>query len=321
MGFARSSGDGCAGAVADAVAANPAPDVRVGAVEAGGTKFRCALVRGDGDVLADGRIPTTEPAETLARVVGFFAEAQRRHGAAQAFGIGSFGPLDLAPGSPTYGRLLRTPKAGWAGVDLRQLLQERFGRPVAIDTDVNAAALAEAERGAGRGLRSLAYVTVGTGIGGGVVREGRTLRGAMHPEMGHILVRRDPRDTAFAGTCPFHGDCLEGLASGPAIQARWGAPLDALGAPVDALEIIGGYLAQLVVSIALLTACERIVIGGGVMTQAALWARIRTATRRLVNGYLPMLRDEASLADYLVPPALGERSGIMGAALLAERLL
>ncbi|MDE2295404.1 MAG: ROK family protein [Gammaproteobacteria bacterium] len=293
----------------------------IGAVEAGGSKFQCALVRGDGQVLADRRIPTTDPGETLARVLGFFAEAQHRLGAARAFGIGTFGPVDLDPGSPTYGRLLTTPKPGWAGTDVRQALIERFERPVAIDTDVNAAALAEARCGAGRGLRSLVYVTVGTGIGGGVVQDGRTLHGSTHPEMGHILVRRDPRDAGFAGVCPFHGDCLEGLASGTAIEARWGARLDALATSTDALDLIGGYLAQLVVSIALLTACERIVIGGGVMTHGALLPRIRNAASRFINGYLPVARADPTLEAYLVPPALGERSGIIGAALLAQRML
>ncbi len=271
-------------------------------------------------MLAECLIPTTAPQTTLARVVEFFVEAQERFGAARAFGIGSFGPIDLDPGSPTYGRLLRTPKPGWAGADVRQALIERFERPVAIDTDVNAAALAEAEHGAGRGLRSLAYVTVGTGIGGGVIHDGRTRYGSTHPEMGHIVVRRDPRDGGFAGVCPFHGDCLEGLASGPAIQARWGAPLDSLAARSDALDIIGGYLAQLVVSIALLTACERIVIGGGVMTDGALLPRIREAASRFISGYLPVARGDPTLEGYLVPPALGERSGIIGAALLAQRM-
>ena len=300
--------------------APPPADALVGAVEAGGTKFRCALVRDAGDVLAECRIPTTEPQATLGRVVEFFAEAQRRFGAARAFGIGTFGPADLDPRSPGYGRLLMTPKPGWAGVDVRKPLIERFGRPVALDTDVNVAALAEAERGAGRGFRSLAYVTVGTGIGGGVIFDGRMRYGAMHPEMGHIVVRRDPRDREFTGVCPFHGDCLEGLASGPAIRARWGRPLDALDDHGEALDIIGGYLAQLVVALARLTACERIVIGGGVMTDGALLPRVRAAASRLVNGYWPVARGDATLMEYLVPPALGERSGITGAALLAQRM-
>ena len=293
-------------------------DSLVGAIEAGGTKFQCALVRGDGAVLADRRIPTTEPGETLTRVLGFFADAQQRFGAVQAFGIGTFGPADLDPRSPTYGRLLMTPMPGWAGADIRGALIERFGRRVAVDTDVNAAALAEAQIGAGRGLRSLAYVTVGTGIGGGVIHDGRPVHGSMHPEMGHIVVRRDPRDREFGGVCPYHGDCLEGLASGPAIQARWGAPLDALDAGHDALDIVGDYLAQLVVSIALVTACERIVIGGGVMAHGALLPRVRAAASRFINGYLPVARRDATLERFLVAPALGERSGLIGAALLAR---
>jgi fructokinase len=293
----------------------------VGAIEAGGTKFQCALVRGADTVLASRRIPTTSPPETLGAVVRFFAEAQAEFAPAEAFGIGTFGPVDLDTGSATHGRILPTPKAGWSGADLRAPLQARFRRPVAIDTDVNAAALAEAAFGAGRALRSLAYVTVGTGIGGGVVLDGQALHGMLHPEMGHIVVRRDPRDLDFAGTCPFHRDCLEGLASGPAVEARWGAPLDALAPEHPAADVIGGYLAQLAVAIVLLIACERIVFGGGVMTNGKVLTHVRRRARELLGGYLPVARVSGDLTDFLVPPGLGERSGLVGAALLAHGLL
>ena len=296
----------------------PQSDRRVlGAIEAGGTKFRCALVRGVDEVLASRRIPTSSPQATLGAVVEFFAAAEREFGAADAFGVAAFGPVDLDAASPSYGRILPTPKAGWSGTDLRAPLIARFGRPVAIDTDVNAAARAEAALGAGRSCRSLAYVTVGTGIGGGVIRDGVPLRGLMHPEMGHIPVRRDPRDGSFAGVCPFHGDCLEGLASGPAIEARWGGPLDRFAPPHPALEVIGGYLGQLVAALALLISCERIVLGGGVTSGGALLPHVRRSARGFLNGYLPVERLRGDLQDFVVPPGLGERSGLTGAALLA----
>ncbi len=289
----------------------------MGAVEAGGTKFECALARGTDEILASRRIATTSPTDTLGEVLQFFAQAQRAHGEAVSFGIGAFGPVDLDPSSADFGRLLCTPKRGWAGVDLRAPLLERFGKPVHIDTDVNAAALAEARCGSARPLSSLAYVTVGTGIGGGVVIEGRPLHGVLHPEMGHIAVRRDPRDAGFAGICPFHGDCLEGLASGPAIEARWGARLDALGPPHPALEIIGGYLGELAAGIALMLSCPRVVFGGGVMTGGALLPHVRRAASRRLNDYLPREPLRGDLRDFIVAPGLGERSGLVGAILLA----
>jgi fructokinase len=288
----------------------------VGAIEAGGTKFRCALARGV-DVLVSRRIETTTPAATLAAVVDFFVEAQAAFEPALAFGIGSFGPIDVDRRSPRYGCILPTPKPGWAGVDLADPLIRRFGRPVAVDTDVNAAALAESTLGAGRGLASLAYVTVGTGIGGGLIVDGRPVHGLLHPEMGHIAVRRDPRDLSFAGICPFHGDCLEGLASGPAIQARWSRPLDAIPADADAPAIIGGYLGQLAANIALMVSSERVVFGGGVMSSGAVLPYIRARARGLLNGYLTPSRVRDSLDDYITAPDLGELSGLIGALLLA----
>src|ERR1700676_5297504 len=183
-----------------------------GAIEAGGTKFQCALARGVDDIAASARIATTTPDATLSQVIAFFERAEALHGSVGAFGIGSFGPIDLDPRSLTYGHILSTPKLGWSDYDLRARLSQRFAKPIYLDTDVNAAALAEWRLGAGIGLNSLAYVTVGTGIGGGAVLGGATLRGVLHPEMGHIRVQRDPRDREFPGICPFHGDCLEGLA-------------------------------------------------------------------------------------------------------------
>jgi fructokinase len=291
----------------------------LGGVEAGGTKFICIVGRDSGEVLAEERITTTTPAETLGRVVAFFRGSEPRLGRCGAFGIASFGPLDLDPASPTWGRLTRTPKPGWAGADLVTPLREAFGVPVAIDTDVNGAALAEADWGAGRGAGTLVYFTVGTGIGGGAVVGGAPLHGLSHPEMGHIRPPRHPGDTAFAGTCPFHGDCLEGLASGPAIAARWGAPAESLPAGHPAWDVLGYYLAHACVAATLLLSPHVIALGGGVMKSPPLLGAVRGWTRRLLAGYPHSPRLEGDLSSYLVPPALGDRTGALGALALAAR--
>ena len=289
-----------------------------GAIEAGGTKFVCAAGYGPTDIAPQMRtvIATTTPAETLAAVVAFFEQVRANAGAFSAFGVGAFGPVDIEPRSHTWGSILSTPKPGWAGTSLVAPL-ERFGCPVALDTDVNAAALAEARLGAGRDANSLTYVTVGTGIGGGVIEQGRSIRGLLHPEMGHIRVRRDPRDGQFRGVCPFHGDCLEGLASGPAIVARWGAPMSALPIGHAGPDIIGGYLGQLAATIALMYASERIVFGGGVMSGADLLPRIRAVAAEQLGGYLPIEARAGGFERLIVAPALAGQAGITGALLLA----
>lgn len=289
-----------------------------GAIEAGGTKFRCEVARAADEVLAEVRVTTTTPAETLAQVQAFFSETAMRLGPIEALGIASFGPVDVHQRSPTWGHILATPKPGWSNTDLAGSMRRYLGRPVAIDTDVNAAARAELKLGAGRGLRSLVYVTVGTGIGGGAMIEGHALKGLLHPEMGHIRVPRDARDLQFNGVCPFHGDCLEGLASGPAIIARWGAPLRSLPSDHIAHAVIAGYLAQLANNITLLFSPERIVFGGGVLEDPALLPMIRSDARELLNGYLPRERLSPDLESYIAAPGLGTRSGLTGALLLAR---
>ena len=287
----------------------------LGAIEAGGTKFNCAVGRGPHEVLVQTRIPTTTPAQTLAAVLDFFEAAERLHGPVAAFGIGSFGPIELDRGSPDWGRMLTTPKPGWSGADLVAQLRTRFGRPVALDVDVGAAALAEVRLGSGQGTRSLAYVTVGTGIGAGFIIDGQPLHGLMHPEAGHMPVRRAPGDGDFPGVCPYHGDCLEGLASGPAIQARWQRPLNELEAAHQ--EVIACYLGQLCANLALTLSCERIAIGGGVMQTDGLLGRIRAQARALLNGYLPRPQHRGDLNEFIVAPGLGDHAGLAGALLLA----
>jgi fructokinase len=288
-----------------------------GGIEGGGSKFVCAVGRSPLELLESLTIPTRDAHFTLCECARFFAAAQERYGPLAALGFGCFGPIELRRTSEHFGRLLPTPKPGWSGIDVLQPLRSALKIPIALDIDVGAAALAELRLGAGRGHGSLAYVTVGTGIGAAVApsrAEGRM----MHAEMGHIPVRRDPRDEAFAGVCPFHRDCLEGLASGPAIRARWGCNLDSLSCDHEAPFIIAGYLGQLAASLALMFSVERIVFGGGVMSDGTLHAHVRAALSHYLNGYVPALKDADSVAGYIGAPLLGAQAGIAGALLLAQ---
>ena len=289
-----------------------------GAIEAGGTKFVCAAGYGPAEIPDGCRavIPTGAPGHTFAAVVEFFERITAKHGPLAAIGIASFGPVDLDSRSATWGRILATPKPGWSDVSMVAPL-ERFGCPIAIDTDVNAAALAEARLGAGVGVGSLSYVTVGTGIGGGVVMGDRTMKGLLHPEMGHIRVQRDPRDAGFAGVCPFHGDCLEGLASGPAVMARWHTQAENLPEPHAGREILGGYLGQLAATVALMLSCERIVFGGGVVSGGRLLPYIRKSASQWLRGYLPIEARAGGFDRYITAPGLGDFAGTAGAFLLA----
>ncbi len=288
-----------------------------GAIEAGGTKFVCAVAREPLQLLAETRIATTTPAATLDAALAFFAQQELVHGKLAGIGIASFGPVDLRKDSQRFGHILDTPKAGWSQTDLVTPFVQRFQCPVSIDTDVNAAALAEAQLvDGGRGCDTLVYVTVGTGIGGGIVTDGRTHKGSLHPELGHIRVQRHAQDQDFKGTCPFHGDCLEGLACGPAIEARYGAALDALPADHPGFAVIGDYLGQLTATLILLLAPQRILFGGGVMQQPALLPLLRDTTATLLNGYAG-LGERSWLDAAVLPPALGQHAGINGALLLA----
>jgi fructokinase len=293
------------------------PPVLLGAIEGGGTKFICAVGLPGGALLQQASVPTTDAAATLASCVDFFVNARRQHGAIAALGMACFGPLQLRQEAPDYGRLMATPKAGWSNVDVIAPLRDALQVPVALDTDVGAAALAEWQLGAGRGIASLAYVTVGTGIGGAFVPQQRHVH-LMHAEMGHLPLRRDPRDAGFAGTCPFHRDCAEGLASGPAIRARWGQDLQTLHADHPGRELIAGYLGQLAASIALTLSPHCLVFGGGVMSDPVMLPRVRVAMREYLAGYLSPLAATQSVEDFLRAPALGAHSGITGALLLAH---
>lgn len=286
-----------------------------GCIEAGGTKFVLGVSRAPDQVLRTLRIPTTTPRETIDAALAFFGKAEEEVGAFTAFGVASFGPVDLDRRSPAWGRITDTPKPGWSNTDLAGVFGRRFNCPVGFDTDVNGAVLAESLWGACVGSDVAIYVTVGTGIGGGALVEERPLHGARHPEMGHMRPSRHPLDRDFAGTCPFHRDCLEGLASGPAIQARWGCSLSELPSGHEAHDIIASYLAQLVVTQQALLSPRRIVLGGGVMSTPGLIERIHAEAERLAGGYFGT-HDYATL---VVPPDLGDRAGLLGALALAQR--
>jgi fructokinase len=288
-----------------------------GAVEAGGTKFVCAIGDANGTIHAESRFPTRDPASTLAAVRDFFDGQRGTHGTLSAIGVGSFGPLILDQSSMKYGFIGKTPKAGWCDIDVVGMLRREFSCPVGFDTDVNAAALAEHRWGAARDAGNLVYLTVGTGIGGGVLVDGAPLHGLLHPEIGHVYPRRHPLDVNFTGVCPFHGDCLEGLASGPAIQARCGADLAQLDAAHAQWQIQADYLGQLCAQLVLTLSPQRIVMGGGVMAQERLFPGIRERMLHWLGGYIDRSELLADSDQYVVPPALGRRAGVLGGLGLA----
>ena len=292
-----------------------------GGIEGGGTKFVCVIGRGPGDVVAEARIPTTTPQATLSETVEFFRTESARAGTLAAIGVGCFGPVDLHEDSPTWGYITTTPKPGWERTDVAGRLKRDLGVPVVFDTDVNAAALGEARWGAARGLDSFVYLTVGTGIGGGGLLGGRPMHGLVHPEMGHMLLPRDRAADPFPGMCPFHGDCLEGLASGPALLARWGQPAEGLPEDHPAWPLEAHYLALAVVNFVCTLSPQRIILGGGVMDQRHLFPLIRREVVALLNGYLRAGEILDAIDSYIVPPGLGNRSGRLGALAMAEQLV
>jgi fructokinase len=286
-----------------------------GSIEGGGTKFVCAVGSTPDDLRAEVRFPTTTPEATLEQAVGFF----RGRGPLDAIGIAMFGPLVLDRESPEYGHVGPTPKPGWSGADIVGPLTDAFGIPVGFDTDVNGAALGEGRWGAGAGLDNFVYVTVGTGIGGGVVSNGKAVHGLVHSEIGHLRIPRHPDDT-FAGRCPFHGDCLEGLASGPAIADRWGTSAEELGAETPrAVEMEAFSLGYAMANLVLAVSPQRIILGGGVMQLPGLLEATRRRMLEALGGYVDSPALERGACAYVVAPKLGGGSGIAGGLVLAER--
>ncbi len=288
-----------------------------GAVEAGGTKFVCAVGTGPADILAELRIPTLSPADTIPHVLEFFHAQEALHETLAGVGIASFGPLDLHSGSPAYGSITATPKPGWSRTNLFGKIRESLYTPVFIDTDVNGAAMGEFCWGAARGLDTFIYLTIGTGIGGGGMVNGKLMRGLLHPEMGHMRIPHDREEDPFDGICSFHADCLEGLASGPAIHARWGTRPEDLPEDHPAWALEARYISLAVANLVCTISPERVILGGGIMSQTHLLPRIRRNVVESLNGYVqaPAILNE--IDDYLVLPGLGTRSGILGALALA----
>ena len=285
-----------------------------GGIEGGGTKFVCAIGDQSGKLLSRTEFPTTTPAETIGRAVEFVqGQAQPLAG----IGIASFGPVDLNPKSPQYGYITSTPKAGWRDTEFAGVVQRATGLPVAFDTDVNAAALAEATWGAAQGLNTFIYLTIGTGLGGGAMVNGSLVHGLIHPEMGHIRVPHDREADPYPGCCPFHGDCLEGLVCGPAIEARWGKPGATLPPEHPAWELESRYLALGLATWVCTLSPQRIIMGGGVMRQAGLFWRVRARVAELLNGYIQSPEILERIGEYIVPPALGTDAGVLGAIALA----
>ncbi|MEQ9316713.1 MAG: ROK family protein [Henriciella sp.] len=282
-------------------------------IEAGGTKFICAVAEHPAYIRDRIEIPTTTPAETFAKVRDFLS-AQR---SISAIGIAAFGPVDLDKGSRTFGHVLNTPKPGWTGANYKAAFAG-FNVPIRIETDVSGACLGEYLHGAGQRLKTLAYVTVGTGIGAGIVQHGEIRNGAGHYEMGHIAVWQDIQSDPFRCHCPFHEDCLEGLASGPAIKARWGKSLSELGPGHVGFALEADYLAQLALAITLMHRPDAIIFGGGVMQTPDLLNALRRETANRLGGYLADKRLIGDLSAYIVPPALGGNAGITGALALAR---
>jgi fructokinase len=285
-----------------------------GGVEAGGTKWVCAIGDGPGGLRDTVTFPTTTPEETIGRAADFFTRSDDLAGV----GVGSFGPIDVRRASPTWGSITTTPKPGWAHTDVVSTLGRALGVPVAFDTDVNAAALGEQQWGAAVGLDTFCYVTVGTGIGGGAMANGQLLHGLTHPEFGHMRIPHDRERDPFEGVCPYHGDCFEGLASGGAIRRRWGKPAEELRDPA-VWELEAEYLALGLVNVVYTLSPERIILGGGVMKQQGLLALVHARMRDVLAGYVaaPELTD--GIADYVVAPALGDHAGVLGAIELARR--
>ena len=280
--------------------------MRIAGIELGGTKVVVAAGTGPDDLTLPVRIPTTDPASTMAAIIG----ALEGLGPFDAIGIASFGPLCLDPADPDGLRITQTPKPGWAQTLLVAPLAKRFGVPVYLDTDVNGAALGEGRWGAAQGLADFAYITVGTGIGVGLVVNGAPVHGLLHPEAGHILVRRDPVKDPFTGHCPFHGDCLEGLASGPAIAARVGRPAEELADDHPVWALVGDYIGQLCANLLLVTSPRRIILGGGVGQRADVRKAALEAARAHLGGYL---QSPVLAGDFIVAPGLGDRAGVLGA--------
>lgn len=290
-----------------------------GAIEGGGTKFICAVGTNPGSLKAETRIATSTPEATLSQVVDFFKQQEISLGKLSAIGFACFGPLDPNPASPAFGHILPTPKPGWSNADIVGMLRKEFDIPIAFDTDVNGAALGEWRWGKGQGLQNFIYLTVGTGIGGGAYVEGKLVHGLLHPEMGHIPLNHDKLSDPFEGACPFHQDCFEGLASGLAVEKRWGQRGSSLPQDHPAWELEADYIAQALMAYVMVLSPQRIILGGGIGSIPHLLPKVREKTRGYINGYVQSAVILHEIDSYIVNPGLGGQSGVLGAIALAEQ--
>jgi fructokinase len=289
-----------------------------GGIEAGGTKFICATGTGPDDIRDRTQFPTTTPEVTIGKAIGFFRQEMKK-GPLAAIGMASFGPLDLNEKSPTHGCITTSPKPGWANANLLKSVQKGLDIPVFIDTDVNGAALGEQKWGAARGLDTFIYLTVGTGIGGGGIINGRMMHGLIHPEMGHIRIQHDCKTDPFNGSCPFHGDCLEGLASGTAMIKRWGKPPEEIPTDHPAWQLEADYLAAGIANFICTLSPQRIILGGGIMKKPGLLPAVRQKAVNLLNNYVNSPEITENIDNYIVPPGLGDLAGVLGAIALAQK--
>lgn len=289
--------------------------MRLGSIEAGGTKFVCAIGNENGEVFERGVFPTTSPEETMEKVIEFFKGKE-----IEAMGVGCFGPLSLNPKNKDYGAITTTPKVLWQNYNIVNKLKEHFDIPIGFDTDVNIAALGEYTWGGAKGLDSCFYMTVGTGVGAGIIAEGKMIHGLLHPEVGHMIVPKHPEDD-FEGICPFHKNCLEGLACGPAIEKRWGKKGHELPADHKAWDIEAYYLSIAVVETIVMLSPEKIILGGGVMKQSQLFEKIRKQVKEMLNGYINVSEITENIDEYIIYPKLGDNAGISGGLALAKQVL
>jgi len=284
-----------------------------GGIEAGGTKFVCAVGSGPQDIRDLVRIPTTTPSETIGLVIDFFSKQKNL----SAIGIAAFGPVDLDVHSPTWGYITSTPKPGWAFTDLAGLIGRALKVHIGFDTDVNGAGLGEHRWGAAQGLDNFVYLTIGTGIGGGGLINGKLMHGLVHPEMGHVLIPHDKLADPYKGHCPFHSDCFEGLACGPALLERWGQPAEVLPSNHPAWGLEARYIALALHNYICSLSPQKIILGGGVMQQPQLLPLVQQNVRQLLNGYIHTKAIEKDIENYIVPPKLGKQAGVLGAIALA----
>lgn len=281
-----------------------------GGIEGGGTKFNCAVGNSPANIIDEARFATTTPAETIGRVVEFFEPYLSQ---LSGIGLGSFGPFDADPSSPTYGYITTTPKPHWGNTNILGMLRDKINLPFAVDMDVAAAGLGEAKWGASKNDSHSLYLTIGTGIGGGYIVNGKPLRGLVSLEMGHIRLTHDLKLDPFQGACPYHGDCFEGLAAGPAVEARFGQRGETLPDDHPFWDLESGYIAQALMNFILTLAPQRIIIGGGVMQKDFMFPTVRRKVQELLNGYINHEMILKDMDNYIVPPELGNRSGVLGA--------